>query len=43
VKPFIDWIWFGCLIMALGGFLAASDRRYRFSLRKDSVLAKAAA
>ena len=28
-KPFIDWIWFGCLIMALGGLLAASDRRYR--------------
>jgi cytochrome c-type biogenesis protein CcmF len=29
VKPFIDWIWGGCLIMALGGLLAASDRRYR--------------
>jgi cytochrome c-type biogenesis protein CcmF len=29
-KPFVDWIWGGCLIMALGGFLAASDRRYRF-------------
>ena len=28
-KPFIDWIWGGCLIMALGGLLAASDRRYR--------------
>jgi len=29
VKPFIDWIWGGCLIMAIGGLLAASDRRYR--------------
>ena len=29
VKPFIDWIWGGCLLMAIGGFLAASDRRYR--------------
>jgi len=29
VKPFIDWIWFGCLFMALGGLLAVSDRRYR--------------
>jgi len=29
VKPFVDWIWGGCLIMALGGLLAASDRRYR--------------
>ena len=34
-KPFVDWIWGGCLIMALGGLLAASDRRYRFSLRKE--------
>ena len=33
-KPFIDWIWGGCLIMALGGILAASDRRYRFSIRE---------
>ncbi|MGH8687347.1 MAG: heme lyase CcmF/NrfE family subunit [Burkholderiales bacterium] len=32
IKPFVDWIWGGCLIMALGGLLAASDRRYRFSL-----------
>ena len=28
-KPFVDWIWVGALLMALGGFLAASDRRYR--------------
>jgi cytochrome c-type biogenesis protein CcmF len=32
VKPFIDWIWGGCLLMALGGLLAASDRRYRVAL-----------
>ncbi|MBV8032353.1 MAG: c-type cytochrome biogenesis protein CcmF, partial [Betaproteobacteria bacterium] len=31
VKPFVDWIWAGCLLMALGGALAASDRRYRVS------------
>jgi cytochrome c-type biogenesis protein CcmF len=43
-KPFVDWIWAGCLIMALGGALAASDRRYRFALdRKSKVLAEAAA
>jgi cytochrome c-type biogenesis protein CcmF len=29
VKPFMGWIWAGCLIMAFGGLLAASDRRYR--------------
>jgi cytochrome c-type biogenesis protein CcmF len=28
-KPFVTWIWGGCVLMALGGFLAASDRRYR--------------
>jgi cytochrome c-type biogenesis protein CcmF len=28
-KPFMSWIWGGCLIIALGGGLAASDRRYR--------------
>ena len=36
VKPFIDWIWGGCLVMALGGFLAASDRRYRFSVQRKT-------
>jgi cytochrome c-type biogenesis protein CcmF len=33
-KPFIDWIWAGCLLMALGGVLAISDRRYRIHARK---------
>jgi cytochrome c-type biogenesis protein CcmF len=28
-KPFVDWIWGGCFVMALGGVLALSDRRYR--------------
>jgi cytochrome c-type biogenesis protein CcmF len=28
-KPFVNWIWGGCLLMALGGALAATDRRYR--------------
>lgn len=30
-KPFIRWIWFGGLLMALGGGLCMFDRRYRFS------------
>ena len=34
-KPFIDWIWGGCLIMALGGVLAISDRRYRLAWRRE--------
>jgi cytochrome c biogenesis factor len=29
VKPFVNWIWGGCLLMAFGGALAATDRRYR--------------
>jgi cytochrome c-type biogenesis protein CcmF len=29
VKPFLSWIWAGCLIMAFGGLLAVCDRRYR--------------
>jgi cytochrome c-type biogenesis protein CcmF len=28
-KPFVDWIWGGAFIMALGGFMALADRRYR--------------
>ncbi|WP_443092434.1 heme lyase CcmF/NrfE family subunit [Basfia succiniciproducens] len=30
-KPFIRWIWFGGVFMALGGVLCMFDRRYRFS------------
>ncbi|CAG4902437.1 heme lyase CcmF/NrfE family subunit [Paraburkholderia gardini] len=33
IKPFVSWIWAGCLLMALGGALAASDRRYRLASR----------
>lgn len=29
IKPFANWIWAGSLIMALGGLLSLSDRRYR--------------
>ena len=28
-KPFVRWIWLGAILMAVGGMLAASDRRYR--------------
>jgi len=37
VKPFIDWIWGGAFLMALGGFLAIGDRRYRFARRRESA------
>ncbi len=29
IKPLIRFIWYGCAIMAFGGLLAATDRRYR--------------
>ncbi|MDH5593351.1 MAG: heme lyase CcmF/NrfE family subunit, partial [Gammaproteobacteria bacterium] len=32
-KPFIRWIWLGCLVMAIGGFIAVSDRRYRIRVQ----------
>ena len=32
-KPFVDWIWVGCLVMALGGLFAVMDRRYRIARR----------
>ncbi|MEO6407681.1 MAG: heme lyase CcmF/NrfE family subunit [Burkholderiaceae bacterium] len=38
VKPFVDWIWGGCLVMALGGILAASDRRYRATRRQSATI-----
>jgi cytochrome c-type biogenesis protein CcmF len=35
-KPMIRFIWFGALVMALGGLLAASDARYRRRARVDA-------
>jgi cytochrome c-type biogenesis protein CcmF len=43
VKPFVAWIWGGCLLMALGGLLAASDRRYRAGAREPRAAAAAVA
>ncbi|HET7158509.1 MAG TPA: cytochrome c-type biogenesis CcmF C-terminal domain-containing protein, partial [Burkholderiales bacterium] len=34
-KPFVSWIWGGCLVMALGGLLAATDKRYRGVRRRE--------
>ena len=38
-KPFVDWIWIGCLFMALGGVVAMSDKRYRLK-HKQAVVAR---
>ena len=39
-KPMVGWTRGGCLLMALGGALAAKDRRYRVAARpkSDSVM-----
>lgn len=34
-KPFVSWIWGGAVLMALGGGLALSDRRYAIAARKQ--------
>ena len=41
-KPFVRWLWLGGLLMAFGGGLAATDRRYRTMARRSSA-AKAGA
>ena len=44
-KPFVTWIWGGCLLMALGGTMATLDRRYRrkAAARAAQMSGKAAA
>ncbi|MBN9426357.1 MAG: heme lyase CcmF/NrfE family subunit [Burkholderiales bacterium] len=39
IKPFVNWIWLGCVLMALGGFFAAADRRYRRRAAERAVSA----
>ena len=39
VKPFVNWIWGGCLLMAIGGVCAMTDRRYRRATREAAARA----
>src|SRR2546425_7389210 len=41
-KPFVDWIWGGAVLMAMGGGLAISDRRYALAARKQRLAVEAA-
>jgi cytochrome c-type biogenesis protein CcmF len=36
-KPFVRWVWLGGLLMALGGAVAISDRRYRFRRKAEEI------
>ncbi len=39
-KPLVRFIWLGALVMALGGFIAITDRRYRTrKVTADDVIA----
>ncbi|WP_313571776.1 heme lyase CcmF/NrfE family subunit [Comamonas terrigena] len=35
IKPFMDWIWVGTLMMALGAGLSLLDRRFRLAPRRE--------
>jgi len=41
-KPLVRYIWLGALVMALGGVVAATDRRYRVRVKAASSAAAAA-
>lgn len=38
-KPFVRWIWAGAILMALGGIIAISDKRYRFRNKMQNQVA----
>jgi cytochrome c-type biogenesis protein CcmF len=42
VKPLVRFIWLGALVMAFGGLLAATDRRYRRAPKQAAAAASAA-
>jgi cytochrome c-type biogenesis protein CcmF len=39
-KPFINLLWLGAFFMVVGGFMAASDKRYRIALRRSNEMPK---
>ena len=40
IKPLTNWIWIGCALMALGGFLSLSDRRFRVAVGARKIQPK---
>ncbi|MFT4101324.1 MAG: heme lyase CcmF/NrfE family subunit [Burkholderiaceae bacterium] len=43
IKPFVNWIWIGCVLMACGGLIAIADRRYRRRVTRSAPRPAAAA
>ncbi|HIL97886.1 MAG TPA: heme lyase CcmF/NrfE family subunit [Pseudomonadales bacterium] len=42
-KPFVRWIWFGGLLIAVGGFVTVADRRYRKRVQRQAIVDTAGA
>ncbi|WP_092619773.1 heme lyase CcmF/NrfE family subunit [Roseospirillum parvum] len=42
-EPLVPWLWYGCLVMAAGGLLSLSDRRYRVGAPRRAPAGDAAA
>jgi cytochrome c-type biogenesis protein CcmF len=40
-KPFVRWIWLGGILIAIGGLLAAMDKRYRMATVRSTAPARA--
>jgi cytochrome c-type biogenesis protein CcmF len=41
-EPLVPWIWFGALVMVLGGLTSLSDRRYRVGAPVKAAAVQAA-
>jgi cytochrome c-type biogenesis protein CcmF len=41
IKPMTSWIWIGCAMMALGGLISLTDRRFRVGVGASKSKAKA--
>ena len=41
-KPFVSWLWLSAVFMALGGLLAAADKRYRLGRRQPAATGRTA-
>ena len=42
-KPFANWLWAGSALMALGGFLSLTDRRWRVAATARKAAPRAVA
>ncbi|PIE40715.1 MAG: heme lyase NrfEFG subunit NrfE [Gammaproteobacteria bacterium] len=40
-KPFMRWVWLGAIVMALGGVMAISDKRYRIKVKRKLMSSRA--